>query len=306
MNVQSALAIFLCIALSACIPPKPTPATSPISPMATFAPAAFKTPTPKPILDGGAIWNSSFEQPYTCPENAVCIPQGWNYWRVAVPPCRPGRPGCNLPCPTTCLKDNGACQADNGCYWASPEIGEATLQWYYRVHTGSSALKMFSSGRMWEAGVWQQVYHVPLGAELHFSAWAEAWQCYQYANCNYGELSDQPASMNIRVGIDPFGGTDPYTTTVVWSSAGESFDHFAKFSVTATARYQVVTVFVMGAPRWDWPRSNGNDLYIDDARLEVLPVPITATVTPTGEPTTMPVPFTPSDYVYLPVVLNGE
>jgi len=92
--------------------------------------------------------------------------------------------------------------------------------------------------------------------------------------------------MNIRVGIDPFGGNDPYTNTIVWSAPGESFDHYSQFSVDAVAENQVVTVFAMGAPRWEWPRNDGNDLYLDDARLEVLP------------------PFVPTNQVYLPLVMR--
>jgi len=274
--------IMLAILAAACVPPPPVPTRSPISPLDT---EAFKTATPRPIPDGGWIVNSSFERPYHCPDNAVCIPAGWEYWRVENPPCRPGKPGCELPCPSTCRQANGVCVVDNGCYWASPEFGEATLQWNYRVHSGSSAVKIFASGRMWEAGVWKQIYHVPIGARLVFSVWAQAWQCHDYVTCRWGEVSDQPAAMNIRVGIDTLGGTDPRAPSIVWSDAGESFDAYRQFSVAAVARNQVVTVFAMGAPRWEWPRSNGNDLYLDDARLTVTP------------------PLEPVDWLYLPLVL---
>jgi hypothetical protein len=176
---------------------------------------------------------------------------------------------------------------DTGCYWAEPEFAEIPNAYYaYRVHSGDVALKIFASGRMWEAGVYQQVYHVPLNSSLTFSVWAQAWQCFEYRNCDWGHLSDRPANMNIRVGIDPLGGTDPYAAAVVWSPPGESFDAYEQFSVSATARNQVVTVFVMGSPRWDYARGNGNDLYLDDARLVVGPV------------------FIPTQFVFLPVVVR--
>jgi len=63
--------------LSACV--KPMPTASPVSPLATPVAQAERTPTPPPIPDGGAIFNPSFERAYTCPENAVCVPHGWNY-----------------------------------------------------------------------------------------------------------------------------------------------------------------------------------------------------------------------------------
>jgi hypothetical protein len=48
---------------------------------------------------------------------------------------------------------------------------------------------------------------------------------------------------------------------------------YRPFTVTTTALNQVVTVFIRGAPRWEWPRGNGNDLYVDDARLDVVEPP---------------------------------
>lgn len=194
-----------------------------------------------------------------------------------------------MDCPLNCERDqgDGVCVADYGCYWASPEFGEIANAYYsYRVHSGDVSLKIFASGRMWEAGVYQQVYHVPMRSQLTFSVWGQSWQCYEYLNCDWGHLSDKPAHMNIRVGIDPFGGTDPYTNTVMWSQPGESFDEYKQFSVRAIALNQVVTVFVMGAPRWDYARGNGNDLYIDDARLVVGPV------------------FNPTQFVFLPTMLK--
>lgn len=265
--------VLVCVVMVACIAPRPTPTISPLhSPLALQA----KTPTPVPTPAGGMIFNSSFEEPYYC-EPAFCVPHGWIAWRENPPHCRPdsrpGRPPCDIPCPSTCERSNGSCDPDTGCYWAAPEFSAATLQFYYRVHSGRNAVKIFSSGRMWDAGLYQQVYHMPLNSRLTFSVWAHAWQCFSWDNCQFGRLSDQPANMNISVGIDPYGGTVPTSTHVIWT-VGESFDVYRQFSVTTTALNQVVTVFIRGAPRWMWSRGNGNDLYVDDARLTVVEMPV--------------------------------
>lgn len=287
------ITLLIAILLSGCVHPAPT--RSPLTPSPTVTKtvtpgpsplvAEIKTPTPIPP-DGDGLFNPSMEAPYICEQNAQCVPQGWHGWTLATWPCRPYTEGCDLPCSSTCIKPNGNCNPDSGCTWAGAEIGEITLQYPYRVHSGMSAVKVFARARMWEGGIYQQFYHVPLHSRLHFSIWAQSWQCAIYLNCRWGEISDFPANMNIRVGIDPLGGDDPYMTTVVWSMPGESFDHYSQFDVWATAENQVVTVFAMGAPRWGWPRNDGNDLYLDDARLEVFP------------------PVVMTNTVYLPLVVG--
>jgi len=72
---------------------------------------------------------------------------------------------------------------------------------------------------MHEAGLYQQVYTLPIGARLRFSIWMQAWMCANPDACGTGGIrSDEPSDMHLRVGIDPLGGTDPFTTAVVWSA----------------------------------------------------------------------------------------
>lgn len=257
-------------------PDTPTPIPSPL------IPELVKSPTPAPTPDGGFLLNSSMERPYSCSDN-MCVPQYWHGWTPPLWPCRPLTQGCDLPCPSTCLKPNGNCENDSGCMYAAAEFSEATLQFTNRVHSGASAVNIFARARMFDAVLYQQFYHVPMGSSLHFSIWGHAWQCFQYVNCQWGELSDVPAEMNIQVGIDPYGGYVPTSTQIIWSAPGESFDHWSQFDVSAIAKNQVVTVFAKCSPRWDWPRNDGNNCYFDDARLDVVQ------------------PFTPTSWIYLPI-----
>ena len=292
--------IMLCaLIVAGCVIPQPTPTVSPISPVVTPAIVAVKSPTPKPTPDGGFLMNSSMEMPYTCADN-MCVPQYWHGWTQNPWPCRPLTPGCDLPCPSTCLNDNGKCNYDTGCTWAAAEITNASQQYPYRVHSGEQAVNIFARARLFNSGLYQQFYHVPMGSLLRFSVWAQGWQCASYINCQWGELSDIPANMNLQVGIDPFGGTDPYTNTIVWSVPVESFDHWSQIEVSAVAMYQVVTVYVRAAPRWEWPRNDGNNAYFDDAHFDV--VPPTPPVTPT--PSVTPTPFSATNWVYLPAIMR--
>ncbi len=154
--------------------------------------------------------------------------------------------------------------------WARPEFGPISYdQFSYRVHSGETAQKYFSYGRMHEGGLYQQVAGITPGTPLEFSAWIQTWMCFNFADCAYGRVSDQPSDMHIRIGIDPTGGTVPTSTTIIWSPEAPAFDQWTYFSVRATALSNVVTLFTHSRPEWDWARSN-NDVYIDDASLVVL------------------------------------
>jgi hypothetical protein len=96
--------------------------------------------------------------------------------------------------------------------------------------------------------------------------------CNDYiAACDRGNKSQNPTTMHLKVGIDPTGGTNPFSTNIVWSGEGDSFDHFTQFSVEATAQSDVVTVFTHSRAEWiDYPRMD-NDVYVDDAALTIEP-----------------------------------
>jgi hypothetical protein len=84
-----------------------------------------------------------------------------------------------------------------------------------------------------------------------------------------GSRSDEPAEMHLRVGIDPYGGTDPFSANVIWSPEKPAFDHWVQFSVQAQAKGSAVTVFTHSRAEWDYTRVN-NDVYLDDASLIVV------------------------------------
>jgi hypothetical protein len=180
---------------------------------------------------------------------------------------------------------------DDGCFWARPEFRDVknVNDTKNRVHGGMRAQKYFTYGRMHEAGLMQRVTGITPGAQLRFSVYMEAWMCNDYiAACDGGRKSQNPTTMHLRVGIDPTGGTDPFSSSVVWSSEVDSFDHFTQFSVETAAKGDAVTVFTHSRPEWvDYARMN-NDVYVDDASLIVVGAPQPPTPTP-GKATPTPV-----------------
>jgi len=207
------------------------------------------------------------------------------------------------------------CKKDTGCYWARPEFrGMSSAEFANRVHGGSLSQKYFTFNRQHEAGMYQQVSGIQPGSRLRFQVYMQTWSCTagdEWNICPTSPLSNKPAPMHTKVGIDPTGGTNAWAGTVVWSQEFESYDQWTAFWVEATAEAGTVTVFTYSRADWSdtWPRLN-NDVYVDDASLTVVgdaeptaaPPPPTPAVPPTPAATSTPRP----DGAVVHVVQSGD
>lgn len=148
-----------------------------------------------------------------------------------------------------------------------------------RVHNGGSAQQLFTFYGTHIGGIYQTVEGIAPGSKVTFSIWGHAW----------AGQGDDPAKsdggpMHMRIGIDPYGGTDPWSRNIVWSGEKNPLDVWELFVVETTARANKVTVFTWSAP--DYP-THHNDVYWDEAKL-------TATAPqPTQPPTNTPRPYMP-------------
>lgn len=137
-----------------------------------------------------------------------------------------------------------------------------------RIHSGSRAAQYFSFWSTHKAGL-RQTVTVPAGAVVQFSIFGQAWM----SEADDASVSDRSGTPNMRIGIDPSGGTNPYSPNIVWSGYQQPFDAYAQFSVQAQAQGDRVTVFTFSAPSVN-PNSpeygfKHNDIYWDDAALIV-------------------------------------
>jgi LysM repeat protein len=259
-----------------------------------FIAAAVLLPAVPSQAQGGGqnlLTDGDFEAPPTWPMQdgigEVQVAPGWRAWYL-------DQPMSYVQVPINC----GESKQGYHCYWMRPEFRDnVAASFANRVHGGVRSQKYFSYGRMHEAGLYQQVGGVTPGSTLRFAIWIQAWQCFEIDKCGKnGIRSDQPADMHLRVGIDPTGGTDPFSPNIVWSPEREAFDRWVEFSVQAQARSSTVTVFTHSRPEWTWARTN-NDVYLDDASLVVVggpgyvppAAPVSqpaATVAPAAPPTT--------------------
>lgn len=226
---------------------------------------------PAPALAQGPnlIQNPGFEQPYAIlPDKENCaIAAPWVAWWI-----------------------QGTPEENNQGYRLAPEYKAATRADFpgNRVRNGELAQQYFHSFGNFQAGVLQQVANIPVGARLQFEIWGMTWSCDDESrgNCS-GATSGDPSPMHFRIGIDPTGGGDVFSSNIIWSEEQNAYDSWHLFQVEAVARNTTVTVFVYTYPDY---RSQDNNVYLDDASLEVVSPPPTATLRPTSTPTATPVP----------------
>jgi len=143
---------------------------------------------------------------------------------------------------------------------------------------GPPAQRIWSDGGTWTAGLYQQV---TVTADKGYRAWIE----WSPPGCE---------DIERKIGIDPFGGTDPLSPKVVWGSSAWAIVRDADVHVSAYAQSPTITVFL-----WTHhPVSHGQDqVFLDSVILvedpSVVPPAKPPTATPTHRPPTRtPVPAT--------------
>lgn len=142
-----------------------------------------------------------------------------------------------------------------------PEYKPAGAPYLNRIHSGSAAAQYFTFHSTHTAGL-LQVVEVSANASLRFSIWGQAW-----SSASDAEYSEFPTPVNMRIGIDPTGGTNPYSPAIVWSDYKQPYDSYQQFVVEAQAQGNQVTVFTISSP--DEARKH-NDIYWDNAELVVI------------------------------------
>jgi LysM repeat protein len=161
----------------------------------------------------------------------------------------------------------GSNAPDDCVAWHQPEFRDtrAALQDPPRIRSGENSQKYFSFWSVHQGGVYQVVDGVRPGTPLRFSIYMMAWSATKMDDSQPNpHQSFGQTNMHLKIGIDPTGGTDPWSSEIVWSAEKESYDVFGRYEVQAIARSTKVTVFTHSRP--ENPMQH-NDLYLDDAEL---------------------------------------
>ncbi|MCA9908960.1 MAG: hypothetical protein KC519_09970, partial [Anaerolineae bacterium] len=109
-----------------------------------------------------------------------------------------------------------------------------------RIRSGTDAQQYFTFFGTHTGGVFQRVTGVTPGTELRFGVFAYVWS----SSFDDPDVSEEDGGVLLQVGIDPAGGTDGQSASIIWSSAVPLYDAFNEYVVTATASGSAVSVWV--------------------------------------------------------------
>ena len=168
-------------------------------------------------------------------------------------------------------------------WWYFLEMGDPAFDQTVDTAFGAPALRIWSDGGTFTAGIYQEVPNVTPGVSYRVTI---------------GWAASNAGNMERKLGIDPTGSTDPRSPNVVWGPSVWDKTRMPNLMVSAVAQAPKITVFV----RVHHPQSFGADqVFLDAVGLIVdpnQPAP-TATFTPVpptpAPPTSTAVPptFTP-------------
>jgi hypothetical protein len=205
-------------------------------------------PQPAAAQSGNILTNPSFEQPFELHEAADgggFVAHGWEPWWYN----------------------------DSGGEFDGPEFKQANISVDpNRVRSGEDAQQYFRPWARHKAGLYQQVAVSP-GSLLRFTVYGHAWSSFcrekdDHLDCDpRNSYQDSVNPIFMKIGIDPLGGTDPFSPNIVWGEEKSVYDNFDLFTVEATSQGGQVTAFIYSMPLYAAPVVN---VYWDDASMVVL------------------------------------
>lgn len=184
------------------------------------------------------------------------------------------QPAAAAPAAQTNLLTNAGFEAgslSNWTAWAVTLDGGSTDQscqnWSYpsfeasgaSPHSGSYAAHYFTTFASHNAGLYQRM-DATSGTIYRFTIYAMA-----ISKAAGSGSSDE--FTNVWVGIDPRGGTDASSGSIVWAGPWTPMDGYTVLSVEAEAVGDQITVFTRSTPNWCL---EVNEVYLDDASLSVV------------------------------------
>jgi LysM repeat protein len=185
-----------------------------------------------PLAQDNLLTNPDFEGAFPAwnGDPNLLIPEGWEPWYVDNP---------------------------QDCYGHRPSFGPT--QDPLRLKSGMWAVNYFANYRVFTAGLLQRV-KVTAGKSYRFQA-----SGYMLSTDDpNGNTSSNAGYPEMKVGIDPTGGSDPFSSNVVWSAISNTVDEYVKLKVTAKAAGETITVFLYASPNFCLAK---NYAYWDNASL---------------------------------------
>ena len=138
-----------------------------------------------------------------------------------------------------------------------------------RIFSGNQSLKMFTFYRIHEAGIYQQVTGILPGKTYKAYYQCHAWSSIEDDPFHSSVEGEGWKNFLFQVGIDPTGGTDPWSNQVIWNGGRRIYDVFSLDppNLEVTAEAESMTVFLRSSVLWPFKHC---DAYMDDAVLELV------------------------------------
>ncbi len=207
--------------------------------------------------------------------------------------------------------NNPAAYVDTGRDWRTFDEKVANGWWYYYVADGTfeagdnapklhwmssqqfqqafggldyyregNASQVIWSSYDFDAGIYQQVAGLTIGQDYAFEiAMASFWRGSGYP------ITD--GKIKKCIGIDPYGGTDPAASGVIWDwdNCDSTDKSWPYLDMAATARATTMTLFVriQSPDNQSFNHTDLNYVFIDDGRLALAPV-VNLNVPATSDP----------------------
>lgn len=138
-----------------------------------------------------------------------------------------------------------------------------------RIHGGNQAFQCFTFFGVHDAGIYQRVEGLTPGARVRATAWTHAWSS-DGDDAHQSDL-DGGAQWNFEqfVGVDPNGGTDPWSDSVVWSEPRNVYDEYEQLPPVEAevGDAGAVTVFLRSTVQYPFKHC---DAHWDDAVLKIV------------------------------------
>jgi LysM repeat protein len=226
-----------------------------IGALVMIVPAGLATARSTQPQSGELLTNPGFEEPF----DGQGLAAGWQPWYL-VPDGVTYPTACDKNAPPTC-KPYGV-PGYRPTQPQDPRVPPRSIS--------GNAQKWGASYYVYIAGIYQRVSGLTPGARLQFSAFTQAFNCSDDRGCfgpagQFG-YSYEAGTNSVRVGIDPTGGTDPFSANIVWSAYANPLDAYVQQAVEAVAQSDKVTVFVWSAPQYP---ERHLETFVDNASLVV-------------------------------------
>lgn len=109
-----------------------------------------------------------------------------------------------------------------------------------RIKSGLRAASVWENYRDIDGGLMQIVTNVTPGTVYRFTMWGHAWSTTDTSK------TTSNTDVQMQIGIDPNGGDNPSSASIVWSGTLSAKDSYQLFSVDAAAKANQITVWVRG------------------------------------------------------------